>query len=46
VAGWRDGGRALAVERRGSVVLLVEQVPEASADAVREAIWRARPGAP
>ena len=46
VAGWRDGGRALAVERRGSIVLLIEQVPEASADALREAIWRARPGTP
>ena len=43
---WRDGNRVLAVERRGPVVLLLEQVPEASADAMREAIWRARPASP
>ncbi len=45
VVTWRDGDRAFAVEKRGAEVLILERVPAASADRIREAIWQAR-GAP
>jgi len=40
---WADGGRGFAVERRGTDVLLMERMPAARVDAVREAVWRSRP---
>ncbi len=44
---WRDGDRAFAVEKRGTEVLILERVPAATTDRVREAVWRARaPAAP
>lgn len=43
---WRDGDRAYAVEKRGAEVLIIERVPAATADRMREAIWRARGAAP
>src|SRR5262245_48117673 len=43
---WKDGGRTFVVERRGTEVLIVEQMPSASADGVRETIWRSRPTTP
>jgi uncharacterized protein DUF955 len=42
---WNDGGRTFVVERRGPEVLIVEQMPSTTADAVRETIWRSRPTA-
>ncbi len=41
---WRDGDRAFVVEERAARVLVLERVPAGIADAVREAIWRARSG--
>lgn len=43
---WRDGDRAFAVEKRGAEVLILERVPAAAADRIRETIWRARAAAP
>jgi hypothetical protein len=43
---WADGGRAFAVERRGTSVVLLEQVPAQALDRARDAVWRARPVAP
>jgi hypothetical protein len=43
---WKDGGRTFVVERRGTDVLIVEQMPSAAADGARETIWRSRPTAP
>ena len=43
---WRDGDRAFAVEKRGAEVLILERVPAATADRVREAVWRARATSP
>jgi hypothetical protein len=42
---WRLETRAFAVERRGREVLLLERVPAAALDAVRQAVWQSRPGA-
>jgi len=42
---WRDGGRAFAVDRRGTEVLVLEQMPAGVADGVRATIWRSRSGA-
>ena len=39
---WADAGDVLAVERRGSDVLVVEGVPRDRADAVRRWVWRLR----
>ncbi|HEV8456762.1 MAG TPA: hypothetical protein VGR44_00565, partial [Methylomirabilota bacterium] len=43
---WRDGDRAFIVEKRGAEVLVLERVPAATAERIREAIWRARGAAP
>jgi uncharacterized protein DUF955 len=43
---WADGGRMFAVERRGTSVVLLEQVPAQALDRAREAVWRARSVAP
>jgi hypothetical protein len=43
---WIDGGRVFAVERRGTSVVLLEQVPAQALDRAREAVWRARPPGP
>ena len=43
---WQEAGRAFAVEKRGAEVLLLEQAPAATADRVREAVWRGRGAAP
>ena len=44
---WVDTGRAFAVERRGTSIVLLENVPAQALDRARDAIWRARPtGAP
>ena len=43
---WREGARDSLVEKRGSFVLLLEQVPGARADRIREAMWRGQPGTP
>ena len=40
---WRDGDRAFAVEKRGAEVLILEQMPAATAGQVRETVWRSRP---
>jgi hypothetical protein len=40
---WTDGGRGFAVERRGTSVVLLEQVPAQALDRARDTIWRARP---
>jgi hypothetical protein len=42
---WRDGDRAFAVEKIGAEVLILERVPAATADRVRDAVWRARAAA-
>jgi len=39
---WTDGGRGFAVERRGTSVVLLEQVPAQALDRTRDTIWRAR----
>ena len=46
VVTWRDGERAFAVEKRGADVLILERVPAAAADRIRETIWRARAATP
>jgi hypothetical protein len=40
---WVDVGRAFAVERRGTSITLLENVPAQALDRVRDAVWRARP---
>jgi hypothetical protein len=40
---WADGGRAFAVERRGTSIVLLEQIPARTLELAREAVWRARP---
>lgn len=42
---WQVAGQAFVVEQRGREVLLLERAPAATLDAVRRAIWQARPGA-
>jgi hypothetical protein len=42
---WRDGDRAFVVEKIGAEVLILERVPAATADRVRDAVWRARAAA-
>lgn len=39
---WSDDGRAFAVERRGTSVVLLEEFPATALDRAREAVWRAR----
>ena len=43
---WREGGRDSVVEKRGAYVLLLEQIPGVGAERIRDALWRAQPGAP
>ncbi len=43
---WREGDRAFVVEKRGAEVLVLERMPAATADRIRETIWRARAAAP
>ena len=43
---WADGARVFAVERRGTSVVLLEQVPAQALDRARDAVWRARPVGP
>ena len=43
---WSDGGRASLVDRRGSQVLLLEQMPAATIERVRDTIWRSRTAGP
>ncbi|HEV8533183.1 MAG TPA: ImmA/IrrE family metallo-endopeptidase [Methylomirabilota bacterium] len=43
---WSEGGRASLVDRRGSKVLLLEQVPAATVERVRDTIWRSRTAGP
>ena len=40
---WTDGGKVVAVERRGASVLLLERLPAQALDRARDAVWRARP---
>jgi len=40
---WSEDGRGFAVERRGTNIILLEQVPTTVLDRAREALWRARP---
>jgi hypothetical protein len=40
---WAEEGRAFAVERRGTSVVLLEQFPLHALDRARDAVWRARP---
>ncbi len=42
---WSDGARAWAVERRGAEVVLVEAVPSARSEQIRNALWASRAGA-
>jgi hypothetical protein len=46
LATWADGARVFAVERRGTSVVLLEQLPAQALDRARDAIWRARPIGP
>jgi hypothetical protein len=41
---WQDAGHAFVVEKRGAEVLVLEQVPLATAERIREAVWRSRAG--
>jgi hypothetical protein len=41
---WQEAGRAFIVDAQGAEVLVLERVPAAAADRLREAIWRSRPG--
>ena len=43
---WSDGGRASLVDRRGSQVLLLEQMPAATIERVRDTIWGSRTAGP
>jgi hypothetical protein len=43
VVTWADSGRAVAVEHRGTSVLLLEGIPAPALDRARDAVWRARP---
>jgi hypothetical protein len=40
---WAEGGRTFAVERRGTSIVLLEQIPAQALDRARDAVWRARP---
>jgi hypothetical protein len=40
---WAEEGRAFAVERRGTSVVLLEQFPLQALDRARDAVWRVRP---
>ena len=40
---WAEEGRAFAVERRGTSVVLLEQFPLQALDRARDAVWRIRP---
>ncbi len=43
---WSDGGHASLVDRRGAQVLLLEHMPAATIERVRDTIWRSRPAGP
>jgi len=43
---WSDGGHASLVDRRGAQVLLLEYMPAATIERVRDTIWRSRPAGP
>ena len=45
-ATWSDGGHASLVDRRGAQVLLLEHMPAATIERVRDTIWRSRPAGP
>jgi len=45
-ATWGDGGHASLVDRRGTQVLLLEHMPVAIIERVRDTIWRSRPVGP
>jgi len=40
---WVDAGWVFAVERRGTSIVLLENLPAQALDRARDAIWRARP---
>jgi len=43
---WSDGTHASLVDRRGAQVLLLEHMPAATIERVRDTIWRSRPAGP
>jgi len=43
---WLEDGRAFAVERRGTSIVLLEQFPAPALDRARDALWRARTHGP
>ena len=43
---WSDGGHASLVDRRGAQILLLEHMPAATIERVRDTIWRSRPAGP
>jgi hypothetical protein len=43
---WSDGHHASLVDRRGAQVLLLEQMPPATVERARDAIWRSGPVSP
>ena len=45
-ATWSNGGHASLVDRRGAQVLLLEHMPAATIERVRDTIWRSRPAGP
>ena len=46
VTTWSDGGHASLVDRRGAQILLLEHMPAATIERVRDTIWRSRPAGP
>ncbi|HWN91311.1 MAG TPA: hypothetical protein VNQ15_07860, partial [Verrucomicrobiae bacterium] len=46
VTTWSDGGHASLVDRRGTQILLLEHMPAATIERVRDTIWRSRPAGP
>jgi uncharacterized protein DUF955 len=40
---WVDAGRVSALERRGTSIILLENLPAQALDRAREEVWRARP---
>ena len=45
-ATWNEDGHTTLVDRRGAQVLLLEHLPAATIERVRDAIWRSRPAGP
>ena len=43
---WSDGTHASLVDRRGAQILLLEHMPAATIERVRDTIWRSRPAGP